>query len=196
MIRRSGAAILLVLAAGLFGWLFFSALPGWYGAPAPASLATAVPPSAPEGGRKIRAQLFYVTDDGRGLRAVEQEVPFGETPTDQAKAIIASQLAAAPAPFVSAVPPGTMLRAAFVTDQGTAFVDLSREVATAHPGGSTNELLTIYTLVNVLAVNLPAITAVQLLVDGKEVDTLAGHMELRRPLVKNLTWVQTDAEPR
>jgi len=38
--------------------------------------------------------------------------------------------------------------------------------------------------------NLPAVTAVQLLVDGKEVDTLAGHVDLRRPLAKNLTWVQ------
>ena len=28
----------------------------------------------------------------------------------------------------------------------------------------------------------------QLLVDGKEVETLAGHVDLRRPLVKNLDW--------
>jgi hypothetical protein len=65
-------------------------------------------------------------------------------------------------------------------------------VASAHPGGSTNELLTIYTIVDALTLNLPAITAVQLLVDGKEVDTLAGHVDLRRPLPKNLALV---AEP-
>ena len=34
------------------------------------------------------------------------------------------------------------------------------------------------------------VTAVQLLIDGKEVDTLSGHVDLRRPLVKNLAWVQ------
>ena len=38
--------------------------------------------------------------------------------------------------------------------------------------------------------NLPAVTAVQMLVDGKEVDTLAGHVDLRRPLAKNLAWVE------
>jgi len=27
-------------------------------------------------------------------------------------------------------------------------------------------------------------------VDGKEVETLSGHIDLRRPLAKNLTWVQ------
>jgi hypothetical protein len=51
-------------------------------------------------------------------------------------------------------------------------------------------MLTVYTLVDVLTVNLPAIATVQLLIDGKEVDTLAGHVDLRRPLVQNLTWVE------
>ena len=34
--------------------------------------------------------------------------------------------------------------------------------------------------------NLPAITAVQLLVDGKELDTLAGHVDLRRPFTRKV----------
>jgi hypothetical protein len=53
-----------------------------------------------------------------------------------------------------------------------------------------NELLTIYTIVNAITENLPAVTSVQLLVDGKEVETLAGHVDLRRPLTKNLSYVQ------
>jgi hypothetical protein len=31
---------------------------------------------------------------------------------------------------------------------------------------------------------------VQILVDGKQVETLAGHIDLRRPLEKNLAWIQ------
>ena len=34
----------------------------------------------------------------------------------------------------------------------------------------------------------------QILVDGKEVDTLAGHVDLRHPLEKNLTWVKSEKE--
>ena len=41
-----------------------------------------------------------------------------------------------------------------------------------------------------VTVNLPAVSGVQVLVNGKEVDTLAGHVDLRRPLAKNLAWVQ------
>jgi hypothetical protein len=44
--------------------------------------------------------------------------------------------------------------------------------------------------VNALTVNLPDITAVQLLVDGRDVDTLAGHLDLRRPMAQNTAWIK------
>jgi hypothetical protein len=71
-------------------------------------------------------------------------------------------------------------------------VDLSADARTKHTGGALDELFTIYAIVNALTVNLPAISRVQILVDGKEVDTLAGHVDLRHPLSKNLKWVRTE----
>jgi spore germination protein GerM len=160
--------------------------------PAPPAAASAANTSAPAAqvsqGRKIKAQLFYVSDDGMRLVGVEQDVPYAEQPVDQAKEILNAQVAPVAAPLVSAVPAGTLLRALFLTENGQAYVDLSRDVVTAHPGGSLNEMLTIYTIVHALTFNLPAVTSVQLLVDGKEVDTLAGHVDLRRPLSKNLQF--------
>jgi spore germination protein GerM len=155
----------------------------------PAAATTPAPvPALP--GRKIKARLFYVSQDGVGLTSVERDVAYGEGADDQAREIIAAQIAPPVEPLVSAVPPGTTLRAVFITKSGDAYVDLSREARSAHPGGTLNELLTVYTIVNALTANLPAVTAVQLLIDGKEVDTLSGHVDLRRPLVKNLAWVQ------
>jgi spore germination protein GerM len=154
-----------------------------------AAVAPAPPPPAPPG-RRIKARLFYVAEDGARLTSVERDVAYGEGPDEQAREIIAAQIAPVAEPLISAIPPGTTLRAVFITKNGDAYVDLSREARTAHPGGTVNELLTVYTIVNALAVNLPAVTAVQVLVDGKEVDTLAGHVDLRRPLAKNLAWIQ------
>jgi spore germination protein GerM len=152
----------------------------------------AAPPesaSAPEsGGRKIKAQLFYVAEEGRTLTSVERDVPYADGTAAQAREIVSAQLAPVEEPLVSAVPPGTALRALFVTAAGDAYVDLSREVASAHPGGSTYERLTIYTIVDALTVNLPAIRAVQILVDGREVDSLAGHVSLRGPLARSREW--------
>lgn len=92
--------------------------------------------------------------------------------------------------YVQVVPKGTKLRAFYITERGDAFVDLSGEVVTAHPGGSLTELLTIYSLVNAITTNLPAVQRVQLLVEGKEVDTIAGHVDVRRPLERDSTLVR------
>ena len=189
--RRTAGIIVLTILASTLVWLIFVGLPRWYGRqPQPAGSAAApVVPLKP--GRKIKARLFYVAVDGSTLVGMERDVPYGEGSVAQAKAIIDAQLAAAPEPFVSAVPPGTRLRALFIAG-GDAFVDLSGDLMSAHPGGSLNEMLTVYTLVDALTVNLPAVTAVQLLVDGREIETLAGHVDLRRPLAQNLASV---AEP-
>ena len=79
-----------------------------------------------------------------------------------------------------------------MTERGDAFVDLSPEARTMHTGGALDELFTVYSIVNALTANLPAVSRVQILVDGKEVDTLAGHVDLRHPLQKNLKWVKTE----
>lgn len=196
MISRRALVVagLGVAAVGLF-LLLFVGLPRWYGrgarSTAPGTAAAAPAPAAPAPpGRKIKAHLYYVADDGLRLASVEREIAYGEGTLEQAREIVAAQIAPVVDPLVSAIPAGTTLRALFLTERGEAFVDLSREVAASHPGGTMNELLTIYTVVNALTDNLPAVTSVQLLVDGKEVDTLAGHVDLRRPLTKNLSYVQ------
>jgi hypothetical protein len=182
-------AFVLVFAAVVF--YAKRGLPAWArrSGPKPASVAAAPATPAPLG-RKIKARLFYVAEDGTRLASVERDVAYGEGADEQAREIIAAQIAPVVEPLVSAIPPGTTLRAVFVTKTGDAYVDLSREARATHPGGTVNELLTVYTIVNALTVNLPAVTGVQVLVDGREVDTLSGHVDLRRPLAKNLAWVQ------
>jgi spore germination protein GerM len=142
--------------------------------------------------RKITATLFYITEDGMSLKPIQRDVPFGEPVTEQARRIIEAQIGAAPAPLASAIPEGTRLRALFISERGDAFVDLSGEVTSKHTGGALDELFTVYAIINSLTVNLPAITRVQILIDGKEADTLAGHVDLRQPLSKNMKWIQTD----
>jgi len=178
-----------VIAAG-FAWLLFVTVPAAYRRSTRPSAAAGAPTAPVTPGRKIKAHLFYVADDGTRLTDLERDVPFGEGTVEQARQILEAQIAATVEPLVSAVPPGTKLRTLFVTERGEAFVDFSSELVTRHSGGSTDEMLTVYTIVDVLTANLPAVTSVQLLVEGKQIETLAGHVDLSRPLVKNLAWVQ------
>ena len=177
-----------IVVGVLGGWLVVRA-PRWFKRPATTPSAAGVPAGLSPG-RKIKARVFYVADEGARLTSVERDVAFGEGTAEQARQLIEAQIAPVAEPLVSAVPPGTTLRALFVTERGEAYVDLSHDIVAGHSGGSMNELLTVSTLVDVLTSKLPAVTSVQLLVDGKEVKTLAGHVDLRRPLAKNLDWVQ------
>jgi spore germination protein GerM len=193
---RAALTAAAVGLAALLGWALFVALPHRYQrSPAAAGVAAGgtaapAPGGAPQPGRKIKVHLYYVSDDGTRLVAVEREIPYGDTPVEQARQIVEAQIAPPAAPVVSAIPPGTRLRALFVTDRGEAYVDLTHDVVTAHTGGSLDELLTVYTLVDALTTNLPGVASVQILIDGREVDTLAGHVDLRRPLAKNTDWIQ------
>jgi spore germination protein GerM len=173
MSRRVLASGAIGLAATALFLLLFIGLPRWYGKrpqgmPAGTAVAAAAPAAPAPPGRKIKAHLYYVAEDGLRLTSVERDVPYGEGAVEQAREIVAAQVAPVVDPLVSAVPSGTSVRALFVTEKGEAFVDLSKEVVTAHPGGTMNELLTVYTIVNAVTENLPAVTSVQLLVDEKK----------------------------
>jgi spore germination protein GerM len=184
------------ILAVTFAWILFVGLPRWYAARHPQP-AAAPGPAASSGAstsiavKRITATLFYVSEDGLALAPVQREVPFAAGVADQARAIVEAQLASPPGQL-SAIPADTKLREVFVTERGDAFVDLSGDVTSKHSGGALDELLTVYAIVDALTVNLPAITRVQILIDGKEVDTLAGHVDLRNPLAKSMDWVVHD----
>jgi spore germination protein GerM len=194
MARRAAVLAALIIAGLAIGWGVVSAvIPRWYGARGATPPPQTAAPAAPE--RKIKATLYYVSEDGLSLVATERDVPVAEPIVAQARRIVEAQLGAPPAPLASAIPAGTTLRSLFMTERGDAFVDLSAEVTSKHPGGALNELFTVYAIVDALTVNLPAITRVQILVNGKEADTLAGHVDLRHPLQKNLKWLPAPASP-
>jgi len=193
MIRRMAIGALAVLVVVGLVWALGAIAPRL---PTRSTPTPATPAVAPSTGaeRRITATLYYVSEDGLSLPGVQREVPFGDGIGEQARRIVEAELSDAPAPYLSALPAGTTLRALFIGDRGEAFVDLGGEIRSKHPGGSLDEIFTTYAIVNSLTVNLPAITRVQILIDGKEVETLAGHVDLRHPLQKNLKWteLQTD----
>jgi len=156
----------------------------------PAAAPTPAPAPAPVETAHITATLFYASSDGRALVPVKRDVPLASGVVEQGRQILLTELQAAPQPYMKVIPDGTTLRAFYVTDRGDAFIDLGPEIVRAHPGGSLNELLTVYALVNAITTNLPAVQRVQLLVDGKEVDAIAGHVDIRRPLIRDTSLVR------
>jgi hypothetical protein len=191
--RRSIQIALGVSALALLAWGVTAILERLVG-PDIVPAATVETPSAPAAVAHITATLFYVAPDGQSLVTTMREVPLANGPVAQGREILLAQLENPQEPYISAIPAGTTLRGFYVTDRTEAYVDLSREVASLHPGGSFTELLTVYSIVNAVTTNLPAVERVQILVDGKEAETLAGHVDLRRPLQTNLALVAQESQ--
>ena len=194
MTRRTIIAIAGFVAAVLIVWvLLFMVVPRWFRSATPTDAAQPSPTApASDPQRKITATLFFISEDGMSLVAEQREIPLAEPIVEQAREILLAQIAAPTAPLASAIPIETKLRALYLSDRGDLFVDFTGDLSSRHTGGALDELFTVYAIVNAVTVNLPAVSRVQILIDGKEVDTLVGHVDLRNPLSKNLTWVKSD----
>ena len=176
------------VSIGLGLWLVLALLPGFLSRGA--EVPTETKPPETSSTRRIRATLFYVSADGAELVQAVREVLYGATPAEQAKRIVEAQLAPPTEGQVSAIPTGTSVRSVFLGSHGDAYVDLSPEAARGHRGGTLDEALAVFAIVNAITSNLPEVNTVQILVDGKEVDSLAGHLDLRQPIGRANDWIR------
>lgn len=81
---------------------------------------------------------------------------------------------------VGTIPEGTQLIGVFF-DNNITYLDFSEALINNHPGGTTAEILTIYSIVNSVMDNFNEIKGVKILVMGKEIETLKGHIDTRYP---------------
>jgi spore germination protein GerM len=87
--------------------------------------------------------------------------------------------ASVPRPF----PPDTVVRAAYLLPDGTAFIDLGGPTLTQGWGtGSHEELMAVYSVVQTVTANFAEAKKVRILVNGEPADTLAGHIDLGHAL--------------
>lgn len=151
------------------------------------------PPSAPV--KKVRLFFPSMVKDGL-LEAEEREIHSSDISAIEAKEIVAELIKGSQEHRESAIPAQTKLREVFVAEEGLAYVDLTRDVVDAHPGGLTQEVSTIYAIVNALTENIPSIQRVQILVEGAEVETLAGHMDLSHAYERDLSMTSLADNPQ
>jgi hypothetical protein len=88
------------------------------------------------------------------------------------------------------LPADAGLRALHITSSGTAFLDFEDEAFAGHPGGAAAELLSIYSIVNTLVLNVEGVRSVKFLIGGREAATLAGHVDLQDPFEVDMLWVR------
>ena len=142
--------------------------------------------------RTINVKLFFQAADRPGLVMEERTVPFSSDLATQLKAVVGELVRGSKSGLVATLPAETKVLEVFVSPRGVAYVDLSKE-ASQGTSGSHEELLSVYSIVNSLTVNFPAVRRVQILLEDRPADTLAGHVDLSRPLTADMTLLTAAA---
>lgn len=177
--RRSAAS--LAAFVGIAGALIGGCGGTPDGAPTVTDTIVEAPFSAVEEGDSLH---LYFPGPGELLYEEERQLP-PETDPERLILQIASEVLSGPtdpelsAPFTRPLKVGSV----DVSPEGVIFVDLLTEDGTPPlPRGSTEEILALYSLVNSIVLNLEGAKAIVLLWNGRQLETLSGHIDTARPV--------------
>lgn len=143
------------------------------------SAANTQPVAPPVSGTSEQVTLYVAYDDAGVLRprSVHIQLPVGRQ--ERAAEILRALLTL----YLDKVSPhalgaGSEIRDVYLVDPGLVVIDVNAAFADNHRSGVLVEELSVVSLVQTLSANIPGITRVKILVEGKERDTLAGHADL------------------
>lgn len=130
---------------------------------------------------KLEVTLYFSDANERFLVPEKRFVPKEASAEEQAREIVRGLTAGSKTGNVATLPEKAEVQGVKIRDDGTAEVSFGKALVSAHPGSSTSEEATIRSLANTLSANLPAVKRVRILVDGKELASIRGHIDTRKP---------------
>ncbi len=137
-----------------------------------------------QAGEKLESltiKVYYPDDNATGLVAVEKNIKAAQQEKYQA-AVEALMAGTDKKGLVNVFPKKAQLLKVSINGT-TAQVDFNKSLEKDFAGGSTGEEMLVGSVVNTLT-EFPEIKKVQILIEGKEVETLSGHMDLSQPLTR------------
>ena len=138
------------------------------------------PLSAPVSGPNTGVRLLIAYDDDGVVRDRDLTMPLPADPGPRAREILRALFAGyAQRPSPHPIADGSDVREVYMLKDGTCVVDLNSKFADGHRSGVLLEQLSIFSMVESIADNVPQVQRVRFLVEGAERDTLAGHADLR-----------------
>jgi hypothetical protein len=139
-----------------------------------------VPPVSPiVQGKQEHIQVLVAYDEDQALRWRPADVFLPAERSLRAKEMLRSVLAQYlqnPSPHPLAQ--GADIRDVYFIGKDTLIIDTTAQFADGHPSGILLEEMTLASLIETLSANVPGISKIKFLVEGKERETLAGHADL------------------
>ena len=137
------------------------------------------PVAPPVAGSPQPITLFVAYDEEGLLRQRQVSVTLPAEPSERARQALRALLAVyleqpSPHPLGN----GTDVNDVYLIGDNTAVINMNAAFAEAHRSGILVEQMTIVSMLQTVSVAVPKITRVRILVDGKQRETLAGHVDL------------------
>ena len=159
-VRQWGRDWSIAVAAIAFAFVLFTGLVRLLNAPAPSTVAVdpTRPPHQPRrrgAVPRIKATLYFASEDG--LRLVPPSPKCRSRKARSRRLGRLSRRNYPPSPRAAGFDnsEGRHLRGIFISQRNEVFVDLDPVDPQRPPGGTLQELMTVYTIVNALLTNLP-----------------------------------------
>jgi hypothetical protein len=134
--------------------------------------------------------LYFSDSEDSFLKAEERVLALPNAAVQRARKIVEALIEGPRSPLIPTIPDGTKVLSVYTTEDGIVCIDFSRGIIENHPGGTRSELLTIFSVVNTLAANIPDMKAVKILIEGRGAKTLAGHIDIRFPLRPDMDMIK------
>jgi hypothetical protein len=134
---------------------------------------------------KLLVTLYFSDANERFLAPEKRQIPKEADTAGQARELVKALLEGSKTQLVNTFPARTELQNVKIEAGRKAYVSFNKSFVKNHPKGSTSEMATIYSLTNTLTANLPGLKEVTLLVDGKELSSIGGHVDTRHPFTSN-----------
>jgi len=130
--------------------------------------------------QKKEVTLYFSDREAEYLIGEKREIKKKEAVEDEAGELIQELIKGPKGKLLPTLPSRTKLLSLRLDEKGMAKVNFSKALSKDHPGGSSAEMVTVYSVVNSLVLNFPKIKRVQFLVEGKEIDTITGHLSISK----------------
>ena len=135
------------------------------------------------------AKIYFSDPQERFLMSEKRYVIKENDAAAQTKEIVKALLEGSKAGLVNTFPAGVVLIDVKVSDAGIASVNFSKNLIKKYQGGSTAEMATIYSLTNSITQNIPSIKKVKILVEGKELSSIKGHISTQKAFSPDLELI-------
>ena len=126
--------------------------------------------------------LYFSDQEGEYLIGEKREIKKKEEVEGEAQEVVRELIKGPKGKLLPTLPSRTKLISLQLDEQGVAKANFSQALSKDHPGGSSAEMMTVYSVVNSLVLNFPGIKRVQFLVEGKEIESITGHLSLSQPM--------------